>query len=534
MNKRADRTGSVTRIADGRFWARGPTDAASGKRTSFGFYATEGEAEGVLCAAGQEKKGLAFSGTAGSFVELGRWVLDMRERNGIRGIDQERRRFDFHLANASFALMRVEDIRPRHIAKWLQDEMSVKRAMQGRRGQKSVESKRPIARATIKRCLALASAVFKEAGPQGLDRIQTNPCRDLRVKRRPGVEATKDAEVFLALEEQISVRDCEEIPELDRRFILFAFGCGVRRGEQFNVELVDVHVDVAGDEHVIVRFGSDGKPRKNAKGPLRVPLFGFALEATRAQLLALKSQPNPLGLLWPTALGHRRRGKPLGTGSFHRVELGGTHVYPPGRKSPKRVPRGKGTHVYVDRFKTLLALAGISRHVRWHDLRHTCASALLQGQWGDAWTLEEVRGQLGHSSVKVTEKYAHLGETALKKAAKKVTIDTGVSGDPYRTPAHPEKPPVAPVPPPMKPVLSAPSVGGALVTGASEGDPGVAAISSDINEVGRAGHDPATYGLKGPGLLEMLRVLSAENGPHNQLITNLATTLATLLEKPTP
>lgn len=31
-------------------------------------------------------------------------------------------------------------------------------------------------------------------------------------------------------------------------------------------------------------------------------------------------------------------------------------------------------------------LAGIDRPVRWHDLRHMCASHLAQGTWGRAWT----------------------------------------------------------------------------------------------------------------------------------------------------
>jgi integrase len=61
--------------------------------------------------------------------------------------------------------------------------------------------------------------------------------------------------------------------------------------------------------------------------------------------------------------------------------------------------------------------AGIERHVRWHDLRHTFASSLVAGWWGRAWRLDEVRDLLGHSSVTVTERYAHLAPSALAKAA---------------------------------------------------------------------------------------------------------------------
>ncbi len=71
----------------------------------------------------------------------------------------------------------------------------------------------------------------------------------------------------------------------------------------------------------------------------------------------------------------------------------------------------------------------------WHWLRHTCATSLLAGWWSDAeggpraWTLEEVRALLGHSSVTVTEIYAHLlDDTAFKAAVKtfqKRSSDTG-------------------------------------------------------------------------------------------------------------
>jgi len=52
--------------------------------------------------------------------------------------------------------------------------------------------------------------------------------------------------------------------------------------------------------------------------------------------------------------------------------------------------------------------AGITRRVRFHDLRHTCASHLLMGTWGVRLPIEEVAAWLGHSSTAVTQRYAHL------------------------------------------------------------------------------------------------------------------------------
>ncbi|MFK4224441.1 tyrosine-type recombinase/integrase [Streptomyces sp. NPDC019890] len=49
-------------------------------------------------------------------------------------------------------------------------------------------------------------------------------------------------------------------------------------------------------------------------------------------------------------------------------------------------------------FETPSRRAGIRQHVRFHDLRHTCAS-LLHDQGADARTIMEV---LGHSSIRVT------------------------------------------------------------------------------------------------------------------------------------
>jgi hypothetical protein len=69
-------------------------------------------------------------------------------------------------------------------------------------------------------------------------------------------------------------------------------------------------------------------------------------------------------------------------------------------------------------FRKHLKAAGIVRAVRWHDLRHTCASSLVAGWWGNVWRLEFVRDLLGHSSVTVTEIYAHLAPDVLQAVAR--------------------------------------------------------------------------------------------------------------------
>jgi len=76
----------------------------------------------------------------------------------------------------------------------------------------------------------------------------------------------------------------------------------------------------------------------------------------------------------------------------------------PRRTDGCETPAEARREVRVDRFREWLRAAGIERRVRWHDLRHTCASSLVAGWWGRQWSLEEVREMLGHSSVLVTER----------------------------------------------------------------------------------------------------------------------------------
>lgn len=58
-----------------------------------------------------------------------------------------------------------------------------------------------------------------------------------------------------------------------------------------------------------------------------------------------------------------------------------------------------------------LKVAGL-RHIRFHDLRHAFASHLvLKGR-----SLREVQLLLGHQSITVTERYAHIADEQLARA----------------------------------------------------------------------------------------------------------------------
>ena len=64
-------------------------------------------------------------------------------------------------------------------------------------------------------------------------------------------------------------------------------------------------------------------------------------------------------------------------------------------------------------FGTACKRAGIS-DFRMHDMRHTCAAWLVSS----GVSLIEVRDLLGHSTIKMTERYAHLAPENLRKAVR--------------------------------------------------------------------------------------------------------------------
>ena len=64
------------------------------------------------------------------------------------------------------------------------------------------------------------------------------------------------------------------------------------------------------------------------------------------------------------------------------------------------------------RFKKYVRLARLPEHIRFHSLRHTCASWLVMR----GVSLPIVQAILGHSSIQVTERYAHLAPDVVKAA----------------------------------------------------------------------------------------------------------------------
>lgn len=166
-----------------------------------------------------------------------------------------------------------------------------------------------------------------------------------------------------------------------RSILTTAIYTGCRAGELWGLSWddVDTRQGVIRIRRAVAEDGTLGPP-KNGK-PREVPLLSPVREALD-EWRPLCPDRNRLGLLWPGRYGGAH---PRG----HRADLRGA-----------------------------LKRAGL-RVIRFHDLRHTCASHLIQGTWAPtivhrALRLEEVQAWLGHSSRTMTERYAHLAPDGLR------------------------------------------------------------------------------------------------------------------------
>jgi integrase len=138
-----------------------------------------------------------------------------------------------------------------------------------------------------------------------------------------------------------------------------------------------------------------------AADPLTADMIAFAVLTglRRAELLAL--QPEQLRGSVLALDAHTKSGRPRG------IPL------PPeaARIARRRLPWGVAYWELRKRFDIARQAAKLP-HIRWHDLRHTYASWLAQ----NGQPLTAIRDLMGHSSLAVTNRYAHLAPAHLKQA----------------------------------------------------------------------------------------------------------------------
>lgn len=335
--------------------------------------------------------------------DLGPKYLASRSKNRSSADDEGR--WYKHVRDAAVALRPVNAIETSDIIAWLA-ELEKKHTdydpkVHGKRASK------PLSWQMRKHCLNLFRGFFKWAIANDL--AERNPCAGVQVEREDGDEDEGFQDTwYLDANEQarfLSFFDAfEKWKERAEKWIVaFALGTGLRMSEQWCLHIADVHVgDDELEPHIDVRYGSFDKVKQRFRSPKgkkgekrtrRVPLFGLALEAAREWLKILPqyAPDNPLGLMFPTSEGRR-------TKSGHLRD----------RKPVKTWKR------VVMKFG---AVGRIGRRPWWHLLRHTCASSLVSGWWGERWALEHVRAILGHTDIKTTQRYAHLAPDAVQEIA---------------------------------------------------------------------------------------------------------------------
>ena len=381
MNKR----GSIDQIESGKFRLR---MYVSGKQQTIGFYDSREEAERAADAHVVVLKDTAADFEGMTLAQLGKKILTIREvSKRVRDPGTDWSRWDMHVKPDPISRFAVKRLQSSEIAKWL----------------RRLEAK-GLAKQTRQNCLNLVRVVLSEALEDGL--IKSNPAAGLRVKGK-----SRESWTYLTPAEQEALLFA--VPDVERHIVGFAIGTGLRAGELVTLRLEDVFASENETRpRIIVRYGTaPDLPTKT--GRVRtVPLFGLALAAIRPWLALLPKYcpKNPHGLVFPRVRG-----------SFRSEE----HV------------------ILWETWKAALEKAGTARRFRWHDLRHTCASSLVSGWWGRRWSLQEVKEMLGHTSIVVTQRYAHLAESALEEAARSTvgvvsaSQREGGEGDPgeTRTPA---------------------------------------------------------------------------------------------------
>lgn len=365
--------GSITehRMRDGRIRYR-VRASIHGKRESLGLYDTREEAERKLAAVEAMLGAQARGRTVAVHGEA--W-LDAREldREHHRAAHKDRARWRKHIAVAPFADKPIRAVETDEVRRWVRGDLA------------------GLASQTAKNCLYLLSAFYRDAIEDGYAKV--NPCRGVRVKTKP----RKDPPWTYLTPAEIAL--VEEIPDAFARTVfVVAIYTGLREGEIWGLRWEDVRLD---EGRLDVCRSYDG-PTKGGR-ERHVPL----LEEARAALVAWRRLRPGVGsaLVFPSPTG----------GCWHNeYDAGWADV------------RAKGRVVSTG-WKTR---AGITRRVRFQDLRHTCASHLVMGTWGETWSLYEVRDWLGHRSITTTERYAHLApEGIVAKAnrlrrAKRTRLDT--------------------------------------------------------------------------------------------------------------
>ena len=402
MSKRRPKgTGTIERCR-GKFRARLTLEEEG--RISLGVVDSAAEAAAILEAtrADLERARGRVSGGA-TLSEYGVTFLARREAAAYRGLKADKNRWKVHVAQSGLASLPVAAITPMDVRDWI--ERLARRPAKPGHGHKSKQGGK-LSRSTLQNALNLLRVALESAVEDRI--LETNPARGVRLPMRTSdLHRASEGDPWtwlsmLEIDALLAVVPCPE-----RWVVQFALYTGLRQGEQWNLELRDVHLD-SPHPHIVVRYGGPNHlPPKN--GRIRtVPLLERARHALKRWQEETAGLPNKARLAFPSAgySGVRGEGR---------------------RGGGNRRPIGPPPH-----WEDWLAMSGVEGQtgiaVSWHSLRHSAASMLITGSLGRAWSLEEIKELLGHKKISTTERYAHLAKTALVRAAEATDQAAGRGG----------------------------------------------------------------------------------------------------------
>ncbi len=231
-------------------------------------------------------------------------------------------------------------------------------------------------RATVNRRLSSLRGFYRWMNLVGA--MDADPAEALsgpkRGKHLPHVLKQAEMERLLSMHAPVDAngQPREQTPEdmRDQALLEFLYACGARISEAAALRVGDVDFE----SHLVKLFGKGRKERIVPLHDLCVDAMRRYAEVARPALLEGKTATDRFFI--------SARGNPM-TADTMRV-----------------------------RFKTLVRQAGLEGNVSPHDMRHTFATDLLDGNAD----LRSVQEMLGHASLSTTQVYTHLSTSRLKDA----------------------------------------------------------------------------------------------------------------------
>lgn len=329
--------------------------------------------------------------TLGELAET--WLAARRKTH--RSAKDDESRWRNHLAPA-FAALRPAEVDAAAIRRFVQDRLA--RGRLGQRGKDRGAQEGGLSPATVRLCVRQLSTFFTDLVDEG--RVARNPCIGLPKKIRASIRPTYDTKTTPFLELLADVRRVFlALPEPYN--VAFAVGAllGLRTGEVQALRWSDVDLQ-RGRVHVQVTATESGR-----------------LKDGESRIVPIQDDLLPVLVAW--------RARSTGTGNVIPAGVAGRR-----RESGQRHVTGQ---VLGRRLRAALEELGLPSLTWYQATRHTFAShwALAGGE------MRELQTILGHSTVAVTERYAHLRPGVFSsEAARRIRVSLDPADDPLSDPVQ--------------------------------------------------------------------------------------------------